>query len=322
MNFYQTSIQKAAKRGGGQAGRPRRSVTKTYTQLTRLSNRMGNAVSVNLVNGITTFKKRIPVGQLLHAWQTGDYGKVMGTIPWDKLPDDLQGGLDTIGNTVWAAGNFQLNSLPPNINKNLRFDITNPHIKGFIRNRTGELVRRIQADAQKTIQDAVARTFTETLTPRQVASQIKSSIGLLPAHERALANYRQGLQAGGMNGAQVEKLSDKYEDKLLTFRTNMIAQTETRLATNQGQLTVWQEGVRQGYIDKGTAKKEWVVDGDPCETCEPMDGVRVGIDEPWQLEYPNGDTKFVYIPTEAHPFCMCGMELHFDDTEKGEDNEE
>lgn len=313
------NVQKAARKGGGPAGRPRRAVTNTYKKLTALSNRMGSAIQVDMVKGIKTFKKKVSADAIYDAWRTGNYERVMASIPWQALPEDLEDMTDGIGQTYGDAANFQIEKLPPQINQRLRFDTSNPMLKGFIQRRTGELIRGIQSDVQTTVQNAVARSFNEALTPRQVALQIKGSIGLLPQHERALANYRQSLMVGGVAPGRVEKLADQYENKLLDYRANTIARTETRFATNQGQLAVWHEGAKQGYIDKATAKKEWVVDGDPCETCEPMDGIKVALDDAWTLEYPNGDIKAVYIPTEAHPNCMCGMELHFDDTAEGDD---
>jgi hypothetical protein len=103
----------------------------------------------------------------------------------------------------------------------------------------------------------------------------------------------------------------------------MIARTETKNAINRGALAVWKAGRDQGLIDE-TATKEWVVDGDPCEICEPMDGVQVPLDESWTIELLNGQEMQVEIPSQAHPHCYCGMELHFgkDEERNEEDNDD
>lgn len=168
------------------------------------------------------------------------------------------------------------------------------------------MVVNIQADTQNIIQNAVARSFSNALTPRDVASSIRNSIGLFPGQQTALMNYRQGLKESGMKPDRVDAFSSKYEDRLLDYRAKMIARTETRQATNQGQLFIWQDAQNQDLIAP-TAKKVWVVDGAPCEICEPMDGVAIGLAESWTL--PNGD--IADIPTDAHPHCFCGMELEF-----------
>lgn len=299
---------------------PRRIVTKTYTRLSKLSDQMGSAVRVNLVNGITAFKKKIDKDEIADAWEKGDYGAVMATIPWRDLPLDLDETLLGIGLTVQKAATFQLETMPPNINENLRFDMSNPHLRTFIGTRTGSLVRGIQADTQKIIQDNVVRSFNRAMTPRRVAEQIKASIGLDPRRETALDNYRQGLLDQGLSERHFNNLSNAYEERLLESRADAIARTETRLATNYGQLEIWREGARQGFFNGNTVRKIWVVDGNPCDTCEPMDGVEVGLHEPWIITFPNGETQAVDVPSESHPCCECGQEIDF--KENKEDNDE
>lgn len=279
-----------------------------YNKLFSMSKTQSGVVKLGLLNGIQTFKKRVSADALQQAWSKQDYSQVMRIIPWEKFPQDIDPALDGIGSAVEMGGLISLEKLPSNINKNLRWDTSNPRIKKFITSRTGELIVGIQKDTQKIVQDAVARSFNEALTPGQVADQIRGSIGMYPAQERALDNYRKGLIAQGVGGAKLEKMVDAQENRYLDYRATMIARTETRLAVNTGQLSVWQEGVQQGYIDRETAQKEWIVDGNPCDDCLEMDGVIVGLFEPFIM----GDGSSTDCPPEnVHPHCYCGMELHF-----------
>lgn len=317
MHFYaKTYVAKAKK---VPARGPMRKTTKNYDKLSTLSKRMGETVRLDLVEGITAFKKKIPLGEIADAWKTGSYEKVMAHIPWKALPADLAATLESLATATSKAASIQIETLPPNINEKLRFDPSNPVVKDFLDNRSAMLVKDIQTEAQKTIQGAVQRSFMEALTPDQVAEQIKGSIGLLPAHERALAKYREGLVAEKFAPARVEELAGAYEDRLLDYRAMTIARTETRAAVNNGQLSVWREGAEQGLITN-EARKEWFVDGDACPTCAPMDGVQVGLEDPWIITYPNGETRAVQVPSEAHPNCFCGMELHFGGEGEQNDN--
>lgn len=296
---------------------PRRQVTKTYQRLAALSRTAANSVRVDLVGGITSFKRRISLDALAKAWETSDYGRLFAEIPWADLPADLEKALHRLVGTAKSAADLQVEKLPPNVNENLRFDVSNPALKSFLDRRTGALIHGIQADTQQIVQDAVARSFTEGLTPADVARQIRDSIGLLPRQERQLANYRAGLEAQGLDTERIDSFSENFESRILDFRASMIARNETRRAAQEGQFAVWREGVSQGLIDRESAQKEWVVDGDPCEICDPMDGVRVGLDEPWLVTFPNGEMRSIYSPADTHINCECGAELHF--TAEGEE---
>jgi hypothetical protein len=288
-------------------------VTVTYKQLEAMGKQMGAATQVSLSNGITAFKKRIPKAKIAEAFATGDYMAVLGLIPWEKLDDDVAGVVGkSIGRTVDKAAGIQIGKLPPNVNKKLRFDAENPQIRTFLRNRTADLITRVSGDARTSVREVIASSFRVAQTPRALAERIKGSIGLLPAHEVALANYRAGLVEAGKSAKEVERLGDKYEADLIDYRAMMIARTETKAAMINGQLSVWRQGVHQGLIDRETATKEWVVSGAPCDICEDLDGTQVGLDDSFDV---GGDS--VDGPP-GHPNCMCSLELHFGETSEDE----
>lgn len=286
-----------------------------YKRMDALTRRMGNAVSVDLNKGLTTFKKKISPEELMKAWSSGSYTAVLRHIPWYKLPDDLKDYSQLMDRTYTDSTDMALEALPPPINKNLRYDINNPRLRQYMQSHTGKLIEKVTNDMRLTVLDAVQNTFTKGWTPRTVAEHIKGSIGLDQRRATALANYRTTLESKNQfSQDKIDSMVARYSDDLLKQRAMTIGRTETRNATNDSQLSVWREGAQQGFIDKQKAKKVWVVDGNPCEICEPMDGVAVGIDDVWILD--SGDA--VDIPSEAHPNCYCGMELDFGDDEDEE----
>jgi hypothetical protein len=281
---------------------------------------MGHAVQVDLFKGIRTFKRKVSAKAIEDAYRSGDYGAVLSSIPWDQMPDDIEDAINGVKDTTLAAADISIKKLPPQLNKSLRFDASNPQIRGFINNRTAALIKQAQDDskesAQLVIRQAVTQSFTNALNPQQVAERIKGSIGLDPRRANAYGNFVSGLLEKKVPTREFFALTNNMQDRMLMSRAQTIARTEVRLATNFGQLSVWHESARQGLIDQNKAQKEWVVDGDPCETCEPMDGERVLIFESWLVEFPDGSSQAVDIPTEAHPNCMCGMEIVFNDEDE------
>lgn len=277
-----------------------------------LSKRMSAFVRVDFVKGINRFKSELEPESLFAAWKTRSYSRVMERVPFDKLPENLVGTVDKIGNAAAKGAMEAIPLLPPPVKAELRYDTNNPHIRSFLQYRTGTLVRNITTETTHNIQFAIQRSFNEAMTPNRVASLIRGSIGLLPQHEAALWNYRTALEEAGKPEHTVDILTQQYENRLLDYRANMIARTETQFALNNGQLNVWQSAADQGLMDRKTAKKVWVVDGNPCPICQEMDGLTAPIDGYWIL--PDGTP--VMVPTEAHPNCFCIMQLDFGDSDK------
>ncbi len=279
--------------------------TRTYNRLFNLSESMAGAVRLDLFRGLKKFKSHVDPESVYQSWKSGNYSKIIEAIPWKKLPHELEPAAKKLQAGLVKSADFSIEGMKSSIpNRDLRYDMKNPRLRDYVNRRTGELVVNIQSDTQKTIQNAVARSFNEALTPRDVAGIIRGSIGLYPRQEQALRNYRQNLVASGFNTEKIDTLSGRYEDRLLNQRAMMIARTETRLASNVAQQSIWEQASNNGFVPSG-AMRVWIVDGNPCDVCTEMDGVEVGLYEPWNL--PDG--RAVMVPTESHPNCMCGMEL-------------
>ena len=285
----------------------RRKVTRTYVLTSKLSKLMATAIHMHFARGLKTFKRSLNANEIAEAVRTGGIGNIQRLIPWPKLDDHLAPLQKLLAKVAGGASKVTVDGMPQKVKSSLHFDWRNPAIRYWVKNRTGELIVGIQSDTQKVVQRAVMRSFTHALTPRQVAEEIKNSIGLYPRQQDALVNYRSGLQQNKtLTPDRVDTLVDKYSDRLLDQRAMTIARTETRFATNQGQLDVWSEAANQGLVNRNTAKKIYIVDGNPCDICEPMDGIAVPLEE--QFTTPEGEA--VDGPP-IHPNCMCGLEFEF-----------
>jgi hypothetical protein len=292
-------------------------VTATYTRLHAHSKLMARVAQVDLVKGIRTFKKKVSKKALINALEKGASGHVLEVISWhDARFDEFN---DTLQKSVNYSTNWTIESLPARINRNLAYSAQNPAIKRFLKERTGARIVGLQEDTQKLVQRVVTRAFTKAYTPKSVADQIHDSIGLDPRRAQALSNYRDQLELDGRHSPdKIDDLVSGYSERLLTDRCMTIGRTETRKASNQGQLSVWKAGADQGFLDRATTTKVWVVDGNPCEICEPMDGVEAPLDGFWTLN--TGDV--VDDPTDSHPNCYCGMELSFGEDQSEDQDDE
>lgn len=271
-----------------------------------LARRMQSAVSIDLVSGINTFKKRISREALMDAWERGDYEGLGKHIPWEDLHKDLNKFGSGMGKALWAASIAGLEHLPAPA-KEMRWDMGNPKMRGFVDKRVGNLVQGITNDSKAHLREVVARSFTHRMAPKEVADEIKNSIGLGDRYKNALRNFeREQLRKfpqPSLMSWRVKQV-EAYSDRLLDARALTIARTEIRQATNYGQRAVWQEAASQGFIDKNIAKRIWVVDGAPCEICEPMDEAETTLDEPYTTD-GNGNPVEPMEPGDVHPNCEC-----------------
>lgn len=291
--------------------------TRTYSRLNKLTHSMSGAVRINFKDGITRFSNRVKPDEIYDAWLSRNYAKMYETIPWDKLPGDLSGYGDSIGSVLEGNGLETIKLLPQIAQKNLRWNMSNPRIRSYVDNRVGSLVTNITQETQSFIASTIARSYDTGLTARRVASMIKPAIGLGNRLGIAHANYVEGLRQQGLSDNKIQTLGDRYEDKLLDYRSFMIARTESSYARNQGQLSVWKAAADQDLIDRQTAKKEWIVDGNPCAECLDIeDQGPIGLEESW-----DSDDGPIDAPP-AHPNCMCGMDMTFEEATEPTDDEE
>jgi hypothetical protein len=285
----------------------RRVVTGHHAKLNALTRRMGNAIRIDLKTGLTQFKRKITPEKLSEAYHTMDYGKVVESIGFNKLEDHVKLATSHIRVGIYDSALLAWNDIPrltANPNNRLRYDVSNPSINHYINTKTANLVTLIDNDTKGLIQNTIRRSFSEALSPKRVADIIRPNIGLNERQQIALANFQFGMEQKGMDQSLIDRNVANYGERLLDQRTMAIASTESRNAVNQGQVDVWQEALAQQLLDPDS-EKEWKTDGAPCEICEPMNGVRVGINESWEVDLGKQGTKEVFIPSETHPNCYC-----------------
>lgn len=267
-----------------------------------LARRMKTAVGADLTSGLKAFKKSISKKDLMEAWAAGQYAHLDKHIPWENLPKHFGRAGKQLKAAMYEASLHGQAHLPAPA-KNMRWSIENPHIRSFVDTRVGKLIQDISNEGRAHVKEVIARSFQVAMTPKQVADEIVGSIGLHKRYRQALRNYARKMQEIYGRTDDYRPMMERingYEDRLLSSRALTIARTEIRQASNHGQRTMWREAARQGYIQKEKAKRIWVVDGAPCEDCEPMDGEEAGLDEPFISE-----TEGEVEPGEMHPNCEC-----------------
>lgn len=213
-----------------------------------------------------------------------------------------------------ASGGFR-------VELGLRFDRTNPEAVAFARDRAAALVTGVGTDLRATIRETVTRAFNEQVDVWETARRIRQVIGLRPDQERALWNYRRELKAlqasarpvtrvtrmrrlnsKGLTDERMNAWVEKYRQRLLRQRAELIARTEVMAASNAGQLALWRQAVADGQLTREFRKRWLTTPTDRrCPRCAAMEGQTRLLDEPFEAE----DGTRVMMPP-LHPNCLPG----------------
>lgn len=142
-------------------------------------------------------------------------------------------------------------------------------------------------DISETTREAVRQSVTEAVAtgkpPRAVARQFRSTIGITDRQQKWVSNYRRALEQGDSSAALEYKLRDarydasvrngklsqdkidtmveRYEQRLIKYRSEVIARTEGLRAVEVGQVESVRQGIEAGHIDPNT-EKGWVTTQD------------------------------------------------------------
>lgn len=296
-----------------------------------LQDQMEQAFTASWDKGIKRVKGGVSTQRMADAYFDKDYAGVMVQVPFEAFDAALGDAIKDLAQATTAGGAIAARAVP-NLAE-LQYDVSNPRIQTYLESRTAALVNYVQDDFGKTVtgmltgrygpqtrdndqsdkfQQTVQGLVTDRLTTGVTTAGIREQIG---EHLRASIGLDHVSAGALLRASESGKFSARdlarYEDRLLDRRADRIARTEVAYALNEGQLAVWDASVEQGLISEG-AQKVWVAEANPCDICEPMDGIMVALADDFLL--PNGVT--VASPP-AHPCCRCQVAIQEVETDEG-----
>lgn len=252
------------------------------------------------------------LGGLERAVAAGSIFAVQEALKVHELADHLADLRDVILDAVRGGGEIAAGD----IGIGIRFDITDENALRFIQQHSGALIREVDVATRQGIVDLIDYEFRQGRAPLPTARRIRERIGLTAYQERIAQNYEQTLRAairgeatwaevnayalnpirgpGGLLESRVDAAVARYRQRLLAFRADTIAISETIRAANEGQREAWRQLDARGALP-ATAEREWLV-SDPCPLCAPHEGERIPL---------NGSYSSGYEPGEVHPRCRC-----------------
>ncbi len=266
--------------------------------------KLAPALQASLTKGIRSFANKASFDELLKAAKSGKIIDIDKIAPWEKLVDEFEEIKGASLATIKEGSKIAEKSLPTVIKPKFAFDTTNPRIGKYIDKEVGAMIKDLTKSSKAAIDKAVRTSFDMGMNPRRAATVIKDSIGLNERQANAMLNLEAKLTKQGVEGSKLTKMLDIERDKKLTFRSKMIARTETMNSLNNGHQEVWAQAADEGLIDPDKTMKRWIIAPGACEICVEMEGEEALLNEPWITA--NGP---VMTPSEVHPNCNCSFEI-------------
>ena len=148
-------------------------------------------------------------------------------------------------------------------------------------------------------------TRLEDYSVDELSKAIRPIVGL--NHPQALANlrYYQTMREYGLSEKKARDKSIRYANRQHRARGYLIARTELAFAYNKGEYLGIKQAQEKGIL--GQMEKVWCTADDErvCNTCGPMEGKRIPLDELFDYETKLDD--FTRITPPLHPNCRCGL---------------
>lgn len=278
--------------------------------------------------------------------------KVMAAITERLEAGDTNGALDIVQSHVVTLGQsipraFQLAGEAAAIEAlaelsndaiGFAFDPTNPRAAAIIRQETLSLIREFSARQIETTREALGLAFDEGAGTFGAARAFRDSIGLTRRQAAAVRNYGRLLRDGSaealnrdirdrrfdrtvrravrgeraLSGDQVERMTTRYRERYLMYRSENIARTESVRATSMAR----EESFRQLAEQTGVGeriRRIWnsTLDKRTRDQHVPMNGQVRRMNEAFQdgdgnrLLFP-GDPS---APAETTINCRCVLTL-------------
>lgn len=291
------------------------------------------------------------------ALETGDFTSVEAIFRldqrvWAKLEDSWLAAFR-------AGGLSQLEALPkrrPNGGRLLLgFRLNETQTNGYVTQQTGALITNLNESTREVIRAVLVEGIQQNTPRRQIARQLIGSgssrtggaLGLDMVSQGAVARTRvdlttpdgitRYLQRGlrnrnydalvkrarregrGLSSADIAKVTNAYERRLLRHRAKTIANTESGRAFNAARWHALRQQVESGEIPADAVRREWratIGSGRTRDTHLAEHGSEVGYGEPHvtssgaRLMFP-GDTS-LGAPGSETVNCRCTERVRVD----------
>ena len=168
------------------------------------------------------------------------------------------------------------------------FDQTNVRAVEAMRRSQLQFIREFTNQQRLATRLALVEGISQGLNPRQQALLFRQSIGLTRKQMQAVINYRRLLEAGDaaaldralrdkrfdssvraavagdkpLTEAQIDRMVDRYRDRYLAHRAEVIARTEALRSVHDGSQEMYRQAIDLGILAADDLVQEWITASD------------------------------------------------------------
>lgn len=189
---------------------------------------------------------------------------------------------DELDDAIIESGRASIAVLPKGavLEEGFRFASTNPRTAAFINQYELNLISEVSNETLAAVRQGLADDIITGRNPIDTAREFRKNIGLTQSQERAVRNYRKYLETGDnqalhrklrdrrfdrtirsaqandrpLSKRQIDKFTDRYRQKTIKYRAEVIGRTESLRATSIGNQEAIDQMVAEGAVDPDTRK--------------------------------------------------------------------
>ncbi len=219
---------------------------------------------------------------------------------------------------------------------NVGFDQVNERAVRIMQADRLRLIREFDAGQRLATRAALADGIRRGLNPVDQARNFRGSIGLTERQQLSVERFRSLLETGSMDvlrrrlrdrrfdstvrrailedrpltAAQVDRMVDRYRERLVAFRASTIARTEALRAVHAGSDEAYRQAIGAGLLDADQLERTWNTARDERVRASHrgLNGETRGVDETFPglagpLRFP-GDPN---APASETVQCRCAL---------------
>lgn len=168
----------------------------------------------------------------------------------------------------------------------LDFETPNINALNELRMSLMGLIREVTDDQRQAILAALKEGVARGLNPVEIARSFRGTIGLTAAQQRHVDSYRRALENARtdlkaranalgrelrdgrfdrtvrsgkeLTTEQIDKMVERYRERMVKLRAETIARTEALTAAHMGELAAWETAIESGDIQAQEVVQTWV----------------------------------------------------------------